>query len=70
MLMAEGSENKHSIIWKCSKCGTQYKTSQIDKKKLYMLMIPLSIACIPEYIFDLNAFFSQVIVIGVFYLGK
>ncbi len=32
-------------------------------------MIPLNIACIPEYIFDLNAFFSQVIVIGVFYRG-
>lgn len=40
------------------------------RKEVYMLMIPLSIACIPEYIFDLNAFFSQVIVIGVFYLGK
>ena len=74
LLMAEGSDNEHSIIWKCPKCGTKYKTPQIDKKKLYMLMIPLAIACIPTYIFlrhylDISALFSQVIGIGVFYLG-
>ena len=39
-----------------------------------MLMIPLAIACIPTYIFlrhylDISALFSQVIGIGVFYLG-
>ena len=37
-------------------------------------MIPLAIACTPEYIFlrhylDISALFSQVIGIGVFYLG-
>lgn len=73
VLWAEGDENEHSMICKCPKCGTQYKTPQIDKKKLYMLMIPLAIACIPTYIFlrhylDISALFSQVIGIGVFFI--
>ncbi len=37
LLMAEGSESEHGIIWKCPKCGTQYKTPQIDKKKFICL---------------------------------
>lgn len=37
VLRAEDSENKHSIIWKCSKYGTKYKTPQIDKKKFICL---------------------------------
>ncbi len=74
LTLDSSGENEYYVMCKCSKCGTKYKAPKINKKKIYILMIPLGVACIPEYIllrkyFDLNSFFSQVIVIGVFYLG-
>ncbi|WP_104718872.1 hypothetical protein [Helicobacter trogontum] len=71
-LMLEAiSENKHSVICKCPKCETKYKVPNINKKKVYMLAIPLAIVCVLGYIllnkyFGLDVFYGKVTIVGVF----
>ena len=36
VLRVEGDENEYSIICKCSKCGTKYKTPQIKRNYIYI----------------------------------
>ena len=43
-------ENKHSVMCKCPKCGTQYKAPKISKKKICIIMIPIAIVCVLGYI--------------------
>ncbi|RDU61593.1 hypothetical protein CQA53_09905 [Helicobacter didelphidarum] len=69
-LMIEASENEHDAVCKCPKCETQYKVQKINKKKLYMLAIPLAIVCVLGYIllrwyFDIDAFYGKIAIVGV-----
>ena len=48
-LESSGEDNDY-VMCKCPKCETKYKTSKVNKKKIYISTIPLAIICVLAYI--------------------